>query len=236
MLMYEEINRKYSNSHALIYLKNTKEYRVVKFNHIYRSDKGDWYAVVLEVDGDDFSIKERKTLAFPIDEKQYKLSDITIIPPPNKQCFDWLGRTIVFSKFPNRQWHKGLTQNNSSFNDRVLEIVQSVRPPKEYKYRTSPNFRLSLESIFCMFRPNFAGSFTQALADIESHKLLSRTINSEYYVSSFPSLEKPFLLFRYEFPLAYYNPETRLFTLTQELYRQEVLDFCNRQGILYEIN
>jgi hypothetical protein len=161
------------------------------------------------------------------------LHKIEILPMPDRQVFDYSGITYVYSRYPNRQYQKGVCQGNTQVDSPVYRILQEALQQQTSSYEVMPYQpeKISLTMLFNLFEPVYPNSFGEALQEIQQFNLLSRTLNKDYFISLFPNEEKQYLLFRLNIPVAYYNKDKDVFTVIEKLYEQELKDFCHRQNL-----
>jgi len=161
----------------------------------------------------------------------YLLKDVTFLPMPDNTVFDYLGRTFVFKRVPNRQFRKGLCSDNSLIEDVMSNLVLSLRNDNRVKHQEG-RIRMSHDVAHKILQATHAKSLNQALLDITTEGLMSRSLSNTYWIGVFPK-ENTYIFYRYEIPLAYYSDG--VFTLINKVYQQEVLDFCSRSNLACEV-
>lgn len=161
------------------------------------------------------------------------LNDFHVLPPPNNQVFDAGGISHVYKRSPNRQWARGVCRNNATFTNPYSDLYDYV---DRNKVMWSKGFGLSADNnIRNLLIPNVAGSLHKAIEQIELHKLISRCINDKYFVGLIPNKDDAYMLYRMQIPIATYTPKNSLFVIENEIYRQELEDFCKRNHLYVDI-
>ena len=230
-LEFRELARKYNHTYANIKQKANGKVIPVYFDRVGQTDDGTYYANVYtpaEKYVPNFSTQQAK---ISFNSFSYKLSDFTILDVPETQVFDALGRTLYYTRNPARQWQKGICSANCNLIDPILSILEALPRSTEYEVKDYSRTNFSLDTLYNLFNPNVAETFTQALSDIEKHDIFSRTIDGKYYVSRFPSKTYEYMLFRFNIPLAYYNPKIDTFMLINKIYIQEMSDFLRHNKL-----
>lgn len=161
------------------------------------------------------------------------LRDVFVLPIPYTKVFDDGGTTHVYRRSPQRQWTRGISRNNSVFTTPVQTVIGHI---DNAEVRVMRNLHTSAEhNIFNLFTNNVAGSLEQAIADIDKYTLLSRAINDKYFIALKPDTDNDYVLYRLSQAVAFYNKNENAFTLLNDIYRQELEDFCKRNRIYSDI-
>lgn len=222
-----ELSKKYNHTTAQIQFKKDKLIRTVYFDGFGTSDDGE-HICIIHYNATGFpSIKKEILGGFDYYSEKVCLKDFIILPMPDKQVFDFGGRTLVYSRYPQRQWRKGMCSDNASLRDCMYDTLTNIQPSYEIKVNLV-SLRLDLKPLHNMNMKNYAGNLARAIADITSYELLSRAISEVYWLGLFVDEDKPFIFYRYDLPIAYYNNKSDVFTLVDKIYLQEITDFCNR--------
>jgi hypothetical protein len=229
-----ELSKKYTHTVAAIVDLDTKLTHVVWLDNFTKNMDDEWYAfydVLVRQKEDNTLLGKVKT------ERVHKrLHRIEILPMPDKQVFDWGGVTLIYERYPKRQWQKGVCTNNTRISCPLFEALLEYLPRTNYFERgNNLRIRYDLPTLYFLFQQNHATSLSAAIADITKYKLMSRTLTNEYYLSLFPSQDKPYVLYRFDIPVAHYNDKSDTFTLVNKVYHQEVMDFCNRSNLTSRI-
>jgi hypothetical protein len=225
-----EISKKYTHTVAAILDKDKNVVRVVWFDNFTKNSNEEWVAFFDVLD----KVAEDNTLLGVRKNHKYSLPlhRFTILPMPDKQVFDWNGVTLIYERMPKRQWQKGVCSGNTRISCPYFESLLELLPRTNYFQRTdNPRIRYDLPTLQFLFETNHADSVQSAVADIEKYGLISRTLSNTYYLSLFPSETKPYVLFRFDIPVAWYNNKSDTFTVVNKVYHQEVMDFCNRSNL-----
>jgi hypothetical protein len=224
-----EIAKKFSHCFANILIKDTKEIRPVFFEQFSYDDESRIPSVVLQNVVKPAIERDGILGVFDTVQSREPMNTFKILETPHAKVFDYKGISFVYRRSPARQWMKGITSGNSSIHSPVAEMTASL-DTKVYAIKNS-RFDQGVSAYASLLMDNYAGSLAKALSDIDEHKLISRSINNKYFISLFPNKEKQYVLFRMAIPLAYYNRDSNTFTIINELYKQEVHDFCYRNRI-----
>ena len=169
----------------------------------------------------------------PITTVRENINNVEILDIPNKQVFDALGKTWMFTRFPKRQWQKGINRDNSSIVDILEPQLDSL--PKSIFYKRVEMVRNTMELSFLsnLFIPNYAPSIPEAIKEISKFSLLSRCMSRMYSLALSLENTYPYLLYRYDVPIAFFDDEKGEFKVLNEIYKQEVFDLCRRNNYAY---
>jgi hypothetical protein len=161
------------------------------------------------------------------------LRDVQVLPIPYIKVFDDGGTTHIYRRSPQRQWTRGISRNNSVFNTPLQAVLGNLHHDEVHMMR---GLHTSAEhNIFNLFTNNVAGSLDQAIEDIDKYTLLSRAINDKYFISLKPDNDNEYILYRLSQAVAFYKKNENVFTLVNDVYRQELEDFCKRNRIYSDI-
>lgn len=156
--------------------------------------------------------------------------EIEILPRHKKILFDNNGQTFLYSKTPAKQWQRGISEANS----RLLSIPMSALcsyPFAEFRLKEPKRAAFNLETFTKLYKEDYSKTLVKAIKEIKDKKIISRAITPSYFIMLVPNKEKPFLLFRYSIPLAYYNDMTNIFYVINEIHSQEINDFIRDQEL-----
>ena len=170
-----------------------------------------------------------------ITNKGFALKNIQVLPSPEKQVFDFGNRTIVYNKNPQKQWQRGINGNNSLFYDPLNLLLNSLPRSLYIRFNDRPRVNAGIGCLENLFIENHARSITNAINDIKKLSLLSRTLDKTYFLALSINEDYPYILYRYEVPVAYYNDVTDTFTLTKDIFSQELFDFCRRRNMFSSV-
>ena len=227
----KEFQKKYHNTCARVLNLVTDKISGIQFSQIPGSISINSPSVTLAGNWKKKVLPREKILAGNfITNKTFKLKDIKVLPPPEKQVFDWNGRTIVYSKNPQRQWALGVNHANSMFSDPLFELVTQLPLAPLVKRHFMVNISSQIKLLENLFTENHAIDIKRAIVDIGEYKLLSRTLDKTYFLSLSINENYPYVLYRYETPVAYYDNKEDCFTLMNHMFAQEVYDFCRRRN------
>lgn len=166
-----------------------------------------------------------------VTNKTFSLKNIQVLPTPEKQVFDFAGRTIVYNKNPQRQWQSGVNNNNSLFHDPLVLLLSELPSSKYVKFHNPSRINSDIRCLENLFVENHAGSLENAIKEIKEYSILSRTLDKTYFLALSINEKYPYILYRYHIPVAYYNDKDTSFTLTKSIFSQEIYDFCRRRNI-----
>jgi hypothetical protein len=233
-LTAKEIGKKYSHTYALVLARGWKTPMPAYLDNFHQNEDDNlFYFDVYTVTK--LRTKQEMLLGSNINtvSGRIELHQLTIYPMPDRQVFDYGGCSYVYSRFPNRQYQKGLCNSNTIMKSPVHTIVDETLPQRtsSYKVEGRKSIKVGFAEIFNLLSTNYANTFNEAVKDITEFSLMSRCINSEYFVSLFPDKYKQYILFRLDVPIAFYNKDSDTFKLISSLYYQEISDFCRRQYI-----
>jgi hypothetical protein len=229
-----------------LYIKETaRKYQqtVVAFRHLDTGKKLCTFFAELRTQSDG-TCEIRGNFAEPDANNKFRVLDfrvplhrVELLPMPDRQVFDALGRTLIYERSPQRQWQKGLCRNNTKLIDIVAStITNSI--PKNIFYKVQQLFtriEFTPADLYNLLMESHAKDFKGAITEILDGKLLSRSFSKSCYVMLVPSKTPKFILYRFEIPLASYDMETNTFKLYDKTYYQEVLDLVNRQKLFSKI-
>lgn len=229
----KETSKKYNHTFCNVFLKDQEKILPVYFERFNIGEGSQPSSAIMTFAT--FTNEHNKILGVSHNQQwQLNLNEFKILNAPYRKVFDCNGMTRVYTRNPQRQWQRGVTGGNSSFASPLNSIYQMLRSSKKY-HVTDDRFRTNIGTLNGLLTDCFAGSLTAALFEIDKYKLLSRSINDKYFISLFPCNEKQYVLFRFHIPIAYYNRDKDRFTLINELYMQELQDFCRRNNIYSQI-
>lgn len=224
-LNYRELARKYQNTWGSILIKDTKEIIPVYFSKMRQQNDESYRADLTYFKLKGLSYSERLLGSNEASSMSLNFNDFDILPTPDAQVFDSNRMSVVFNRNPARQWQKGLNSSNTFLDIPTANILHRLPESPDYRSRSMCEFRWDTSSFINLFDSFTAGSFTKAIEDIINYKLFSRCVDSKYFVSIFPSLEVPYVLFRLDVPVAYYSEKRDTFILLNQVYTQELQDF-----------
>jgi hypothetical protein len=164
-------------------------------------------------------------------EARLYFCDFEVNDNPQLKVFDFSGFTCAFKRHPNRQWLFGVNSNNSQITVPMAYYLDLFRHNPRLKIN-SMSCDFGMPAIQNLFKPNKKKGFVEVLEELKkSDKLSSLCLDDKYFVSAFPLEDYPYALFRLDVLVAFYNEKTNVFKLSNEIYLQEVGDFCTRQGV-----
>jgi hypothetical protein len=229
VLEIREMGRKYNRTYAQVLLKGIEHPIGVYFDGFSDPDEEDPSCIINHILPIQYEEKELITgINLKVNSDRVSVKDITILPTLDTKVFDYGGRTLVYTRVPNRQWQKGIYPNNSSIVDIMRDYLYRIKENQSIKFEHTNERVFVLRCMHKLFQDDYAGSLEKALSDIDKFSLLSRTISDVYWVGLIPTEENSYLLFRHSSILAKYNNKSDTFTVVDKIYLQEVTDFCGR--------
>jgi hypothetical protein len=220
-----EFKKKYRGSYLGVIFRGEDKVRAVHLNDVITGGTDVYHA--------NFSWQEPKKKS--METKAFKFSDFKVVPHPDKQLVDYKGHTFLFTRRPARQWMRGVTDNNSMLSLAMMDFVQELPASMGLgvdRLRGLPRASISFDIVQDLYDPPKCLSFGQAIEALKSEeKRFSVKLSQIYFVSLTPKKGFPFVIFRNTIPLAYYNDDVDEFTIIKEIYYQEVIDFCFRNGL-----
>lgn len=232
-LLAQEMAKKYNHTVAQIIIKKTGELRAVYFEG-FALDTDIPYCVI-HYNAIQQSKQERIIGIGDVKAEKIPLINFEILPMPDKQVFDYGGRTLVYTRVPNRQWRKGLYRDNTFLEDPMYNIISEIPNRNNFKLNLNHLDRYGVKILHNLYVQEYAGSLEKAVNDIAEFSLLSRTINSVYWLGCFLDDDKPYILYRHAIPVAFYNNKIDTLTCISKVYLQEITDFCNRFNLTAKV-
>lgn len=232
-LLAQEMSKKYQHTVAQIFMKATKEIKTVYFDG-FALDTTQPYCIV-HINKKKQSKKELIHGVISLTSDKLSLNSFNILPMPDRQVFDYGGRTLVYSRLPNRQWRKGLTSDNTLVEDPMYSLLSEIPNRNNFKLHIERIDRYGIKILYNLFIQDYAGSVEKALQDIQELDLLSRAISKDYWIGCFLEEDKPFILYRHSIPVAFYNNKIDTLIPISKVYLQEITDFCNRFNLTAKI-
>ena len=228
----KEFQKKYSGTCARVLNLLTNKVMAVQFSNIPSSCGAESPHITLagawKIKKDKIDILLGKNST---NNKGFALKNIQVLPPPEKQVFDFGNRTFVYNKNPQRQWQNGLNSNNSLFLDPINLLLHDLPNTAYARFLDKPSLIPDVRCLENLLVENHAGTLTNAINDIKKHMLLSRTLDKTYFLALSINEDYPYILYRYHVPVAFYNDDTDTFTLTKSFFSQEIFDFCRRRNL-----
>ena len=215
----KELAKKYSQTYAQVMLKSERRLATCYFYDFSFDDENTPYA--------DIHLVYEGGISSDI---RVWLKDLVILPMPKRKVFDSQGKTFVYSRVPNRQWRKGLCSENSQLIDVTKQLLQVLPNKNAFSFNIVNGRVWSVNVTKDLFSPKYNDSFYDVITYLkrEDSREISKALSEIFWVTSYISEKIPFMLYRYEVPLATYSDKTDTFTLLSKLYMQELLDFCTR--------
>lgn len=164
-------------------------------------------------------------------EMQEKYNDYVFLESPESGVFDFGGTTYVYQHRPERQWRKGICLDNSSIFSPILNIIDRF-DCNEVRLNYRPKV-YSVKGLKNLFRDTVL-RLEEGIKLLSESDNLSVALNKKYFISIYTEANS-YVLWRMDKPLCKFYPETFSVTLFEPIYRQEVIDFFNRQGVCYGI-
>lgn len=161
------------------------------------------------------------------------LVNLNVIEYPNKVCFDDHTKksVLMYSRRPLRQWKKGFTSENTAMFDlsglTCLPLTGDSSLTVRYKnpLRISIDMR-NLKSLAQTEYPKILSLDSFTFLDTQLQKCLT----SEFWISR-TFQDKEITLFKFDTPLGVFNTETKSLRPFLPVFRQEAVDFVNRNGL-----
>jgi hypothetical protein len=167
-----------------------------------------------------------------IENIKFNFKDIRIKPTPKSRVFDANGMTFVYKRKIERQWTRGISNNNSSIYSPITNILElSFKYDVQIDYERADGWSLRvLKNLFT----SQTVSLEEAISILSSGKAISKSVTKQNWISLSPK-DNVFLLWWMDRIIASFNPQEQTAEVIEVLYRQEVVDFFRRQGVYYGI-
>lgn len=225
----KEFHKRYLNSCVGLRLLQTGEVKSVQISSINSMTSSEAPKIVVNGWwGKKIDVKNSIIGDLNTTNKTFNIRDVEVLPIPNRQVFDFGGRTIVFSRSPQRQWTKGVTSSNSLFTDPIRDLTLALPKHSSIKINMISNVGANIRYLNNLFVENHASNIEEAIGQIKKYGLASRSLDSAYFLALSINNKFPYILFRYSLPVAYYDDVSDTFEVTNPIFIQEISDFCRR--------
>jgi hypothetical protein len=204
-----DLNRRYHNTIISVTEISSGKSSVETISSIEMGDSGVAYV--------SFGAGDYKKLA------NYRFEDV-----PDSCVFDVDGVPFVYQVKPERQWRKGICNDNSHIHSPFTGMFEQFYGVYDVNYSINP---YSKKAITNLFNPSIV-SLQEGIRKLTEGQQLAVVTSKKNFISLSQEDDK-FILWRMDRPLCLFNPVTKGASCFDRTYLQEVVDFFSRQGEHY---
>lgn len=158
------------------------------------------------------------------------IAEVKILPPPKTRAFDTVNNCFVYSHAPERQWRVGLCSDNTILQSPCAEAIRNTNE-KLIGQMNSFNEPYG-NGLHYLFFPKKDKSISEACYQIKSAGKYATNVNRLWSVSLGLNPQTHHLYYLTHLIGIIKNGAI---TLTDKIFRQEVIDLIHRSGDNYDV-
>lgn len=211
---FDEFRKQYEKTFIRIKFENTNVYKVVNILACISDDEKNPYFVIHNPEIGQCAIKwndTRQSLDYSF---------------PKVGLFNHKHGFLLFHRFPERQWKRGITSANSHIGNPLWSIYTRIPDYRRLNFEFPSITYSVLESAFHGYYPT---NIDDAIYEIESESICGVCINGTFGITKNPMLQKEYLFWKSLSIIGTVDVRTRTIEVIEPVFRQEVQDFLKRK-------
>ncbi len=143
---------------------------------------------------------------------------------PSIGLFNYKDQFMMFHRFPERQWKRGITASNSL----VVDPFKGIFACNKDLYHNRPNIGIDFDSLSSAFSNKYPTNIMGAIEELTTTDTFSKALNTVFGVSRSPVMDNRLILWKHLNMIGYVIPEDKSIIVVETIFRQEVFDFLKR--------
>lgn len=209
---FEEFRKQYENTYIRIQFENSNTYNIVKVVACIADDPQNSYITLHNPVLGQLSVSWNKS--------KQKI-DYTF---PAVGLFNHGNSFLMFHRFPDRQWKRGVTVGNSHIADPLRDIKLSIASVRPY---TPRSVELSYSVLCSAYNQHYPINLKEAIKVMASNEGIA--LNDVFGITQSPIEDNQFVLWKHLSMIGFVYPKSSIISVREDSFLQEVSDFLKRQ-------
>jgi hypothetical protein len=210
---FEEFRKQYEKTFIRIKFESSKDYHVVSVRQCVADDDKKPYIVVHNPKLGQCAINWNETKQ----DIDYSFPQIGL--------FNHRDRFLMFHRFPDRQWKRGVSSGNSHIADPLRDIL--LRVP-DLRGMIHNSVSVDYPALTSAYHPDYPTNIDEALERLEKPNQLGICLNPVFGITKNPTKNEDYLMWKHLSIVGTLNKVVRTIRIEEPTFRQEVIDYINR--------
>ena len=133
---------------------------------------------------------------------------------------------LMFHRFPDRQWKRGLYATNAHLSNPLRDIYGHIPKGREL---VNNMFKIGYETLTSAFAEDFPDSIDQAIVTLGDRNMMGVALNPMFGITKSPTTVTKLVLWKHLSMIGLINTEKKEIEIIETTFAQEFLDLLKRK-------